>query len=179
MNKMTYNTQQTSRGFTIVETLVALTILITIIVGATGAVQTGISSYIYSKDQILAFYFAQEGFEQIRNIRDENRLNNRHWLTGIAQNSSDPCYFGEACTVDPVITPDPINCSSPGNCPVIRQNSNSGLYGYDSSWDATIFTREITLSQVNSDEIAVTVTVSWNKGTQSREFTARENLLNW
>ena len=57
------------KGFTIIESLVAISILVVVITGTLTAIQTGLSSYIFSKDQIIAFYLAQEGFEQIRNIR--------------------------------------------------------------------------------------------------------------
>ncbi|MDO8424021.1 MAG: prepilin-type N-terminal cleavage/methylation domain-containing protein [bacterium] len=167
-------------GFTIVESLVAIAILVLVITGVTSAIQSGIASYIFSKDQIIAFHLAQEGFEQIRNIRDENRLNDRNWLSGISESAGDPCYFGSACTVDPVANSVPARCSSgPGTCPLLRQDTSTGFFGYNVSWPATIFRREITLSSVNADEIAVTVTVNWSKGSASRQFKARENLLNW
>ena len=166
-------------GFTIVESLVAIAILVFIIIGASSAIQTGISSYIFSKDQIIAFYLAQEGFEQIRNTRDENSLKNQHWLTGLALDTSDPCFFGNACIVDPVNTNTPTRCSSVGNCPVLRQNATTGFFGYDSLWPATIFRREIVLTQINSEEISIQVTVNWSKGIVNRQFKARENILNW
>lgn len=172
------------KGFTIIESLVAVSILVMVIIGATSAVQTGISSYIYSKDQVIAFYLAQEAFEQIRNIRDENRLNSREWLFGLAESSSDPCYFGNACTVDTLARASGSSsgltrCTSPGSCPVLRQNSTTGFFGYDSGWTPTLFRREVTLGFVNADEISVTVTVDWSKGTLTRQFKARENLFNW
>jgi type II secretory pathway pseudopilin PulG len=166
-------------GFTIIESLVAIAILISAIIGATMAVQTGLASYTFSKDQIIAFYLAQEGFEQIRNIRDANQINNRPWLTGLAAVSSDPCYYGQACLVDPTATAIAVRCASPGNCPFLHQDSVNGFYGYTSAWPTTRFRREITLSSVNSEEIAVTVTVNWTKGSATRQFKARENLFNW
>ena len=169
-----------NKGFTIVESLVAITILILAITGTASAIQTGISSYIFSKDQIIAFYLAQEGFEQVRSIRDENGLLNQHWLTGLSANSSDPCYFGNACIVDPVISNTPIRCDSgPGNCPMLRQNVSDGFFGYDSSWPTTIFKREIMLTQINANEISILMTINWSKGVVNRQFRAKENLLNW
>ena len=163
-----------------VESLVAIAILVSAVIGTTSAIQTGISSYIFSKDQIIAFYLAQEGFEQIRNIRDENGLSGNNWLTGISANGSDPCFFGSACIVDPVNSAIPTRCASgPGNCPVLRQNVSTGFFGYDGSWSATIFRREITLAQVNANEVSVTVTVNWSKGIANRQFKARENILDW
>jgi prepilin-type N-terminal cleavage/methylation domain-containing protein len=167
------------KGFTIVESLVAIAILVAAVIGATSAIQSGLSSYIFSKDQIVAFYLAQEGFEQLRNIRDENRLAGRNWLTGISLVSSDPCYFGQACTVSPVESSVPTRCSSPGSCPRLRQEASTGFFGYNSLWPQTIYRREITLTSISAKEVAITVTVHWSKGAVSRQFKARENILNW
>src|SRR3989344_654554 len=176
---MTNNQQPTTnKGFTIIETLVAVAILVAVVVGTMGAVQTAISSYIYSKDQIIAFYLAQEGFEQIRNLRDENRLAGRNWLYGIAQYSSDACYFGKVCIVSPVDALWPVQCSGgTGACPYLRQEPAAGFYGYTSTWNDTQFRREITLTSINAEEISVNITVSWKKGLVSRQFRTRENLL--
>lgn len=167
-----------NKGFTIVESLVAIFILVLIIVGASSAVQTGISSYIFSKDETLAFYLAQEGFEQIRNIRDENGLKNQDWLIGLSSNSVDPCYFGNACIVD-TVNSTVTRCSGVGSCPVLRQDVATGFFGYDSSWPTTVFRREVVLTQINTNEISVQVTVNWSKGTTNRQFKAKENLFNW
>jgi len=169
-----------NKGFTIVESLVAITVLVLVITGTASAIQTSISSYIFSKDQIIAFYLAQEGFEQVRNIRDENGIISQHWLTGLSANSSDPCYFGNACIVDPLDSGGVFveRCNAgPGNCPVLKQDSN-GFYQYNSGSN-TIFRREITLTQINATEISVQVTVNWSKGLANRQFRAKENLLNW
>lgn len=167
-----------TKGFTIIESLVAISILVSAVVAGFSAAQSGLSSYILSKEQVSAFYLAQEGFEQVRNIRDANRLSGNNWLAGIASNSSDPCYFGNACTVSVAETNSLIRCDGVGECPFLRKSAD-GFYGYNSLWPLTPYKREITLVSINSNEIAVTVTVSWSKGIISREFKARENLLNW
>lgn len=167
-------------GFTIIESLVAIAILLAAVIGVTSAIQTSISSYIFSKDQIVAFYLAQEGFEQIRNIRDENALNDRHWLSGLSEDASDPCSFGDLCIVDPVVTTVPIKCvGAPAVCPNLRQDDVEGFYGYDGDWSETNFKREILLTEIADDEISISVTITWSKGLTTRQFIARENLLNW
>lgn len=168
-----------NEGFTIIESLVAIVILIFVIVGATSAIQTGISSYIFSKDQVAAFYLAQEGFEHVRNLRDENGLKSQNWLTGLAANSSDPCYFGNACYIDAITGLPFVRCASVGNCPRIRQNSSNGFYGYNGSWTQTPYTREIQLQQVSATEVSVIVKVSWSKGVMSRQFQIRGNIYDW
>lgn len=176
---MSLKNNNKNNGFTIVESLVAITILIFVITGVSSVIQSGISSYIFSKDQIIAFYLAQEGYEQIRNLRDENGLENQNWLSGISENSDDPCFFGNACIVDPVNSNIPVRCSAVGSCPVLKQDADTGFFGYDSSWSDTIFRREILLTQINTDEISILVTVNWSKGITNRQFKIKGNILNW
>ena len=167
------------KGFTVIESLVAIAILMLAVTGAASAIQTGISSYIFSKDQIIAFYLAQEAIEQVRNIRDQNGIQNTNWLSGLSSGAGDPCFFGSACTVDPVVSSIATRCPAPGSCPVLRQDLVTGFFGYNSSWPTTVFRREIVLSQINANEISVLVTVNWSKGVTNRQFRARENILNW
>ena len=169
-----------SKGFTLVETLVAITILITVISAAFTAAQNGISLATFSKNQIIAFYLASEGVEQIRNMRDENGLKAQNWLAGFASTSNDPCYFGKTCTIDAVnniVSP----CSSGfGSCPVLKEDPVNGFYGYTSSWTDTIFRREIQIKQiVPNQEVSVTVRMSWTQGLLNRQFEVRENIFNW
>jgi prepilin-type N-terminal cleavage/methylation domain-containing protein len=169
-----------TKGFTIIETLVAVTILATVVIGAMTAAQAGLSSYAFSKDETTAIFLAQEAIEQIRNIRDENRLNDRYWLNSIGQSGGDACAFGNACMVDPVAGSSTTICTGgPGNCPVLRQDATTGFFGYNAAWTPTKFTRQIILTEISADEIVITVTVNWTKGILSRQVKARENIFNW
>lgn len=178
MKKILSTKRRLDSGFTIIESLVAITILVVVVTGAMSAVQTGISSYTFSKDQIIASYLAQEGFEQLRNIRDGNGLSSANWLSGIAQVGGDPCATGKVCTVSPLESTAMIGCSS-GPCSYIRQDPVTGAYGYNAAWTLTSFRREITLTSVNANEMSVEVTIYWTKGASAREFNVRENILNW
>ena len=175
---------QLHKGFTLIETLVAISILVLSVTGAFAAAQKGLSSSTYSKNQIIAFYLADEGIEVIRNLRDQNALNglnsSSNWLTGIAQNGSDQCYFNKKCTVDAVnntLTQCPGGFSS-ANCPILLQSPN-GFYGYTPGWTNTIFTREVGLTSISPDEISVLVHVTWQQGAITRQFDVRENMMNW
>lgn len=176
-----------TKGFTLVESLVAISILLAVITGAYSAAESGIKSSTSSKNQITAFYLAQEGMEQIRNMRDENALinrdadtsNDRNWLYGIASDSSDPCYFGKTCMVD-ALNSLLAECSGgSGSCPVMRYDSESKFYGYNSSWGSSIFNREVRITSVSADEVSVLVSVSWARGSATSRFEIRENILNW
>ena len=168
---------QFTTGFSLVETLVAVGILVVAVTGALSAASSGISSSIFSKDQVIAFYLAQEGIEEVRNIRDGNALNGASWLAGISSNSADPCYFGNTCYVDTLSASPLTRCS--GNCPILKEDPVSGFYGYDITWNDTVFRRTVELVSVNSHEISILVTIDWSKGVINRQFRARENILDW
>lgn len=173
-------------GFTIIETLVAIGILVSIIAGAMSAVQTVLSSYIGVKYEVIATYLAQEGIEQIRNIRDENRLNGRSsWLTGIAENVGDPCTFAKVCEVSPVEPPYLRLCGDNlTDCDFLKQ-SPPGLhqeifYGYNAAWTTVSpFKRSVKLTSISASEVVVTVTVSWKQGNSSRQIVLSENFMDW
>lgn len=175
-----------NKGFTILESIVAIAVLSLSVAGVFSAVQQGLSQAIVAKDEIRTFYLAQEAVEIIRNRRDANQLyklanlsTSNTWLYGISQNSSDPCYFGKICRADAKDNPPTLTfCGNDwGSCPFLKQDSNS-LYNYTSGND-TNFKREIKIESINANEIAVIVRVFWTKGLTTRDFKAKTILFNW
>lgn len=182
-----------TRGFSLVETLVAVSILSLVIAGTLTAVQKSIQSSLYSKNQIFAFYLAQEGMEFIKNIRDENALRSvaggtNTWLTGLSAQTGDPCWFGgggvsqKTCTIDSnvgIANGGVVACSGGfGTCPYLRQDSATGLLGYTAGWTLTNFKREIQFQSISSNEISVVISISWISGATNRSFQIRESLFN-
>ena len=171
------------KGFSLVETLVAVSILSLVIAGTLTAVQKGIQSSLYAKNQIFAFYLAQEGMEFIKNIRDENALHSisglsNTWLTGMAAVAGDPCYFGKTCTIDSNLKTLATCSGGFGTCPYLRQDSATGLLGYTAGWTLTDFKREIQFQQITADEVLIIIQMSWANGGTNRSFTATETLFN-
>lgn len=172
-------------GFTLVETLVAISILSISIMGTYIAVQHSLQASTIAKDQITAFYLAEEAIEFIKNIRDENTLHyiknkSTDWLNGITHNPTDPCYFGKTCTID---SPTKIltTCSGGfGTCPNFNQNAISSLYGYSTgpNWVATNFKREIQLQKNSNDEVLTTILISWTNRGSPHSFQITEVLFN-
>ena len=179
-------TPQKKKGFTLVETLVAVGILVAAITGAFSAAQSGLSSYSNSKNQAIAINLAQEAVEYIRATRDSNKMvTGNNWLTGIEAGSGGACAFNSSCIVNVLNTSQNASCA--GACPVLKQDPSTGYYGYTSGWPNTIFTREVLLTAINSPgcvgnqckEISVLVTVKWNKGVTTKIYKTREYLFNW
>ncbi|MDP2643077.1 MAG: type II secretion system protein [Candidatus Peregrinibacteria bacterium] len=70
------------RGFTLTEVLVGISILTVAIVSATNLLVTIVQSNKNNVKTLQAYYYAQEGIEAFRNIRDTNWLHNQNWLNG-------------------------------------------------------------------------------------------------
>ncbi len=59
-----------NKGFTLVETLIGLSIFTTSILALMSVLASGVADTNYAKQKIVAGYLAQEGIEHARNIRD-------------------------------------------------------------------------------------------------------------
>ncbi len=156
------------KGFTLIETMVAITVLLLAIVSPLTLTKQGVASTRYAKNQITAFFLAQDAIEFIRNVRDSNFLSGANWLSGL-----EDCV-NSYCSVD-VTTSDISSCSV--DCDSMRM-STSGLYGYDSSWGLTSFKRRIRIvprDTTNIDEVYVEVEILWDNDT--RNFKVRESLF--
>jgi prepilin-type N-terminal cleavage/methylation domain-containing protein len=89
------NKKKGKRGFTLVEMLVAVGILVTSTAGPIFLPAQGIGIADEAKNKILAVYLADEAIEVIKNRRDSNILNGASWLSGF-----DSCTSTTPCDVD-------------------------------------------------------------------------------
>lgn len=155
-----------NKGFTIVETLVAITILMISVVGPLTIVQKGMNAAIFANTQVTASYLAEDAMEYVKNVKDNNLIYGRSWLTNL-----NPCTSASPCDVNTIgglpyfsgqtgIT----ICSS--NCEIFLTSNG---YNHDSTGqDAvrTVYKRifYITPSTLNpSDEATFTVEVKWTE----------------
>jgi type II secretion system protein I len=178
------------KGFTLVEVLVAISILSIAILATFAAVSHSMRATNFTEDQITAYYLADEALEYIRNRRDSNAIahinalatgGSVEWLAGVAQVATDPCFPGKVCYVDvPVATIDAIKTCNSGasSCPPLLYNSTHGLYGYTSGV-ATPYTRSITFTSISNTEMSVTVLVSWTAQGLSKSYRQTLVLRNW
>ncbi len=160
------------KGFTLVETLIAISILLLSISAPLTIASKGLSSSYFARDQIVAFYLAQDAVEYVRNTRDNNFLAGLDWLNGL------PDTEGKLFTVD---TTDGTMALCPlENCVALDFNDSTGLYSHDDlGGSESIYTRSISVQKININEVIVSVEVSWVTGTRSRSFSISENILNW
>lgn len=193
-----------ARGFTLVETMVAIAILAVALVGPFIAIRTSLTASYVARDQLIASSLAQEGMEYIRSVRDNNYLNNRSggWMDGLS--SYTQCYsttLGVAptgsCMIDSskgdIHTDNPNNSAMAGyssfaNIPVLKL-SQTGLYNQQATSGTNVdtrFRRGVQMTVLRNDpstgrpvEVRVLVTVSWVTSGQTYTVVVTDTLTDW
>lgn len=178
-------------AFTLIETLVAITIISLAILAPFGAMQQVVRATALSRDQVIASGLAQEGIEYVRFIRYTNWLNSQQ--SGDSYDPTDGIESGTKncvssggttnnCTIDIISNPyvggsfeGVSRCS--GSCGALYRTP-AGVYTQRQSGNAaTPYTRYFTVTK-HVDYITVTVTVTWtNRGTHTISLT--ENMYDW
>ena len=156
-------------GFTLIETFVAISVLLTAVAGPLTIASKGLSSAMIAKDQITAFYLGQDAIEFLRHRKDTNALRGDPWLTGL-----EACLSG-ACLVD---SKEDSLTSCGGTCPLLRYNE-SGFFTYTLG-NETNFRRDVRITSLNDHEASIAVTVSWTTvGGFVRSFVIKEHIFDW
>ena len=174
-------------GFTLVETLAAVTLLAVAIVAPMLLTVRSFTSAFYARDQITAFYLAQEGLEAIHQDRDNQIIVIAEGGSGNLFNAVAP-FVGTNFQVD-ATTNAFQKCNVNGNnvCPPLETDGT--LYGYHGGWQDTNYTRTMTACYVQasgtctttaSDEIRITSEVDWHTASLSTlSVTVSEDLYRW
>ncbi len=159
------------KGFSLLETTVALAVLLTSVVGPLTLASFSLRSASVAKNSLIAAGLAQEGFELVRTARSSNVLKNVDWLTDLGF-----CLNSSGCTID-------AKDLSVGNCGAACQDFlfdlSLNLYNYETG-DLTNFSRKIKITEtVAGREIRVDVTVSWKEKFGAQSFDLSGSLFNW
>lgn len=167
-------------GFTIIETLVAITVLMIAIAGPLVVASKGLFGAVASKNQMIASHLAQESMEVVKNIRDNNIEGGGGWLDGLS--SCTPLQHCDASAIDGSGTSPSIvsTCAGGGGCQIYK-----GTTGYSHNTGAlgSPFTRYFYLHSVSgngvcvsTEECGVTVVVDWNEGAVPYNVVLRSQL---
>ncbi|HWO07321.1 MAG TPA: prepilin-type N-terminal cleavage/methylation domain-containing protein [Candidatus Paceibacterota bacterium] len=175
-----------SSGMTLVETLVAVSILAVSIVAPMTLTMQSLAAAYYARDQVIASNLAQEAIEAVRAIRDANILTLALNAGATCPSDGQPMHLLCSIPIDqdfiidaridpPAITP----CA--GECPKLKTDNN--LYGHDPTWTIeTPFRRVVRAEYVSGaqDEIRISVTVTRVEGLHAAPpVVLQENLYRW
>lgn len=172
------------QGFTLVETLVAITVIALAIMGPFQIVQKALSASYIARDQLVASALAEEGVEYVRSIRDRNYLYNaanpgspRSWLYTMDGNGGPNCSGTTKCALDP--TQNTIAACGTSCSPLRLASTNVYTQASPSGSTVTRFTRYLQISSVSVNEVQVSVTVTWETQHTQYTVTVMDNLQNW
>jgi type II secretory pathway pseudopilin PulG len=185
------NTFSHSKGFTLIETLVAILILMMSVAAIMGLIGNILNATRDARLLVTADYLLQEGVEYVRNNRDSALNNGATWLdfaspvcpvsypyitviNPVNIPSLCDCHnaVSKSCDVNPIFN-EVVPCPPGGQCPnIVRAIASSqtfyctpGTPSCPGSYtvNSTNFNRNITIENNpgNPDEIFVTVKVSW------------------
>jgi Tfp pilus assembly protein PilV len=186
---------QALKGLTLVETLIAVTILTIAIVGPYHAIQTAMNVSYVSRDQLIATALAQESLEYVRSVRDSNFAYNvanpstaGTWLYGFDGSTRNSvagkgCFSPVNCTVDVAnVVSGAVSaiaqCSGAAStCPAL--NLSPALLYTQGAGTATKYTRWITFTTINSHEVRVDSSVTWKTLGVTYTITISNFIQNW
>ena len=193
------------RGFTLIETIIAVAILIAVIVGPVTLIAHSLFSASFSRNDLIATNLAQEGIELFRAVRDNNILCAS--LGGTMNWRKDPSGGGPligfyeidpvsttalSCGSNSINTPLPIERKAATCITPIKVDAN-GLYSYVSGTPSGMTRCGRVCSPPTaapcsaakdgdipaSDQMEIISTVSWSERGTAKSVTLRTRLYNW
>ncbi|PIR70047.1 MAG: hypothetical protein COU46_03580 [Candidatus Niyogibacteria bacterium CG10_big_fil_rev_8_21_14_0_10_42_19] len=141
------------KGFTLIETIVAITILLFGIMGSLSLATLGVRGVTQTRSNITVAFLAEEGLEYMRGKRDEGVMRGAGWLNFI-----NICSDPNGCYVD--VPNDAIIVCGASGCPKLLFNEANGLFNHNFG-SQTQFTRKIKINTINANEIEIESEISW------------------
>lgn len=178
------------KGITLIETVVAVTVLTFALGGPFLLAAKSLRSAAYAREEIAAARLGEEALEVLHNMRDNNSARGIAWVSNI----STTCG-GVGCFID--IRQQQAGglgatiwkgtslggCASVDACSVYQftDGSYAQMAGIPpAGWIDTGMKRIVAVSPINANnEYSVTVEVDYPAGAQTRKIILRDTLMNW
>jgi prepilin-type N-terminal cleavage/methylation domain-containing protein len=176
-----------NKGFTLIETLVAIAVLMIAVAGPLSIAHKALTGALYAKNQSIASFLAQDEMELIKNIRDNYLVDNNTypwWSNVIAgtncNGDNEDTSYNNICGLDIVGSNiSEGSCNLRGNC-LLWFSFNRG-YVYEDSADSeleeTIFTRYFFIERNGVADPVATVVVKWDQGLVPSEIRLQSVLV--
>lgn len=190
--------RNSTAGFTLIETLVAVMILVFAIIGPFALAAQSLRAAHDARAELFSTYLALEALEITHSIRDNNSaddvtVNHTSWMNNITSICAPTCVPDITQQTTPNVwrtaSPLPlITCATlASNCALIYYNPNTGLYrqGFASApgapWSATTYRRLLSATVVDATrQVRMTSTVTYlGYGRKTRTVSIDENIYNW
>lgn len=158
-----------TNGYSLVEVLVAVSILMLSIVGPITIAAKSLQSAQYSRQQNTAFFLAQEGITAANALRNDGgadaftdaSVDPWDWVTNT---NLSPCFAATGCDIDfrdDTLLSNVVSCATASNCTLQFSTTTSRAAFQHQSGDQSPYTRVITFEFANLEEVIVKSTVSW------------------
>lgn len=163
------------KGFTLIETLVAIAILLVAVVGPMSVIGGSLSQTSTIRDQSIAINLAQEGIEMARQMRDSNMINawdggGAIWSDGLAIGY----YIVSAAGGDSLFLCSGI-CTA--NQKIVYQNTAGWYFQVVGSGIPTKFSRMVDISDVSPTEKRILSEVTWVVGGNPKSVKVEESIF--
>ncbi|OHA58207.1 MAG: hypothetical protein A2571_03015 [Candidatus Vogelbacteria bacterium RIFOXYD1_FULL_44_32] len=182
------------QGFTLIETFVAVLILVFAVIAPLGLLARAISDGNFAKNQVIAYFLAQEGIELVINKRDNNiapsgegEIDPNSWLNDMAPCSANGCnptleLEFRACSNTDM---EAVDYGGRGNCQLYltgNEDANTYSVGNFNTDTPSLFSRQVKISDIvgKPGQRLVTSKVIWsekNKINKTEISTIIQNLL--
>lgn len=181
------------RGITLIETVVAVTVLTFALGGPFLLAAKSLRSAAYAREEIAAARLGEEALEIIHNMRDNNSARD---LASWVNNISTTCG-GTGCFIDLRQQTTGVsgagghtiwlgaslgNCASVSACTVYQftDGSYAQMASPPAGWKDTGMKRLVKVTPVNaSNEYTVDVEVDYPAGPQMRQIKLHDTIMNW
>jgi prepilin-type N-terminal cleavage/methylation domain-containing protein len=179
-------------GFSLIETMIALSILVMVITGPLTLASYSLKSASRAKDNFIAANLAQEGIELIRHYWTNNIIQcsvncDTAWLDDLRSPGPAECQTGKGCYIDAKnINGDGtqfiLNKCTGSSCPPLNIDTG-GFYNYSAvtgTNKVSNFTRTIIITPITPDVSArVRVEITWKEHGGTQSLVVEEIIFNW
>lgn len=157
----------TNKGFTIVETLVAVAILMISIAGPLTIAQKGLMAALYARDQVTASFLAQELMEQIKYTRD-------NYVADQTKGFNTPVvgFIDNVANILPC-PQKPVRLYTDANGKYVVSDETPSRFSR-----SYCFYKMLPDTLNINDEVTAVVRVTWENGTMANEVRLESELFN-
>lgn len=195
-NCLKYNFKK-RRGFTILEVIIAIFLITVGLISVYSAATYFTSNSKLSKGKLIASQLAQEGAEVVRNIRDQNWMEQRGWLYNLGDGTYIPVFYTDADDPnDTNITPASVwslslvgDSGDPRSAVYIKyDDQDKFLFYFQSSnqinlpanYRRTVFKRWIVLNyDISEQKLEIISHVQWTGNGITQNFEITDYLYDW